>query len=121
MADAPVPTTTTRLPASARSRGHCAEWTTAPRKVSSPGTSGRTGLESAPVASTSTRAVSGPCVVSTRQRAAAASHRAPSTVQPYRMRSVTPCAVATCRRYAWISAAGAKRRVHAGLRANEKE
>ncbi len=38
---APLPMTTTRLPATSRSSGHCCGWTMRPAKRSSPGKSGR--------------------------------------------------------------------------------
>jgi len=79
------------------------------------------GSLSAPVAITSTDAVSGPRDVSMRQRFAPSSHAAPSTSCPKRTCGRTPNSSAQRSRYAWISGCGEKLRVHAGLGANEKE
>ena len=61
-----------------------------------------------------------PPEVSTRQRLAAASHRAPVTSVPNRMRRLTSVRSATARRYSSISGWGAKVRVHSGLGARRQ-
>ena len=74
-----------------------------------------------PEASTSRSPVTVPPEVSTRHRLAAASHRAPVTSVPNRMRRLTSVRSATARRYSSISGWGAKVRVHSGLGADDRE
>lgn len=79
IAEAPVPTTATRLPVRSRSWSHWEEWKTWPGNSASPGSSGTAGSESGPVAETRASAVQQPRVVVTRQRACSASQRASMT------------------------------------------
>jgi hypothetical protein len=75
-AEAPVPITATRSPASEWSWSHRSEWKAVPSKRSRPGMSGKTGEPNGPVAETRTRVVSSPSLVSRIQRAPASSQRA---------------------------------------------
>src|SRR5215813_5569576 len=84
IADAPVPTTATRLPSRRAPWSQRAEWKTSPGKVASPGMSGRRGSESGPAAEMTTSAVRSPWPVRSRQRAGPASQRASVTSAPNR-------------------------------------
>ena len=74
------------------------EWNTAPVKQARPGSPGTDGSAMGSLASMSTPAVSGPALVSIRQRCAASSQAASSRLQPKRMRDSSPCSRATRRR-----------------------
>jgi hypothetical protein len=94
MAEAPVPMTATRLPASGTSDRHRAECQVGPAKSSRPGMSGSLGRLSWPTALITAWAcrVSSPAAVRTRtaQRCSGSDHSAASTSVPKRIRSRSP-------------------------------
>ena len=89
-AEAPVPTTATRLPARLSPGGHRDVWNRGPANVASPGTSGALGSASTPGAATTTSAVQSPREVATRQTAAPSSQASRRTSWPSRRWGRTP-------------------------------
>ncbi len=94
-AEAPVPTTATRLPARSNSWSQREEWNTLPGKPLSPGRSGICGSASGPAAETTASAVHWPAEVVSRQRVSSLSQRASSTSVLKRRWGRRPKAVAT--------------------------
>ena len=121
IADAPVPTTATRLPARSTSWFQRAEWKISPWNVPMPSRSGSLGSISAPAPAIRVRAVTRPAPVVTSHRPVSSSQRASSTAVSNRKRSSTPDSRATRRRYARISGCGENDIDQSGFGANENE
>lgn len=121
IADAPVPTTATRLPRVSYPWSQRAEWKTFPGNESRPGTSGTFGSDSAPVAETTTSAVTIPREVSISQCASSAIQRISRTSWSSRMCGRSPKVSATRSRYARMCRRPEKVRGQSGLGAKEKE
>jgi hypothetical protein len=90
IADAPVPTDATRLPARSTSWSQRAECIVMPLKSSRPSIAGTFGSVSGPVAQITTRAWMRPSVVSSSQRPASSFQVALSTLQFVRTNGRTP-------------------------------
>jgi hypothetical protein len=97
-ADAPLPTTATRLPVRSTPWSQREEWNTGPSNPARPGMSGRLGVCHGPAAAITARAVMSPSLVDSSHRAVAGFHWARRTSTPNRTCSVTPCPLAVSRR-----------------------